>query len=451
MAQLNAPNPATQTGAPPGTQIVPSPINAGQLLASIAPLRNPAATNQQSRPYNQRLQLVSASQGDQGIPIELKRQGLATGLQLYITGSIVVNLPAEVSAGNASGFQVSQNFPFDVISNVSFNPSGARSRVNASGVQLREEGFRLFGLKDPNLVSFASGVGGLPNQYAFDISGSKSVGFYSTYTIAGTTTTLTPLSGPIYNATAGAVVATINYGFFLEVPWVDNFVDFNGLIDVQQPGTTFQVVLNTAQNGQLPTGTTTGQNTPVALITEGTGVMGTYGTTSISFDPLQQGISMPPSTSLYLGLAQVQVMRQTQRTTSLSVGDQGIEIPLKNGFFYLAAINDIRLNYTPSTQYVTDWSLNLAPGNSVLTYTLEQYLAEYAKQHYLSPSLGIVCWDGANSEFINGQGDSFGWVNATAQGGLADPHIRIGLASNTVFGPENSNYVDTLTVSQIVI
>lgn len=426
-------------GAQPGTQIAtqtaPNGAMADVFNGSAIPLRNPAATGGVARPY-----LLSLSSSTVNLPvakttIQLENVGLGLGARLYFNGSIVLNLPAAASAGNESGFKVGYNFPFDIVEDASFQPSGSSVRVQGSGVLLREEELRMFGLRSPNVASSSSHLPTAVTGFGYFTSVSDSLGLF--------TNGLTPGQTYYNTSTTTADVVTIKFGFYLTLPWVDNFVDMNGLIPMAIQNAAFPINLNL--NG-------VGNNGPIALVTEGTGTVGTVTSQSVTIDPEQISVSIPNNPALYTGLASNAVFRQTKTLQGgIGTGTDGVQVYFDQGFKYLACINDIRVNYAPiSGTDIVDVALNFGPKTPVETRSYAQYVADYGDRYSLSPNAGIVLWDGQSTAFSPSDGDAFAVVNAEP-GGIVRPHMRIGINSGTSLGPVGTNTCTSLLVSTVLL
>lgn len=431
-------------GAPTGTQTTQLPQGSlPELLGALIPLRNPLITGGKARPLATPLPTATLNSAGT-LPVTLQNVGLGLALSVHVSGSFVVDLAASTTAGsNGGGIQFGPAFPFDIFPEISFQPSAGTARVSASARLLNEEMSRMFGkVRNPNFV-------GKNRAADYDAIGTVQTfvpnNWAAYYTIgAGAPVTITP-GMVVYNTTTAVETMTITYSFDLLIPWVDNLVDFNGLIPLAAQNASFAV------NFTVAAAVGTGYNP--AQFVSGADITGASSLTSqtVSIYPTQEGITVPDNPALYVPLSANIINRVTVPAPSVGTGLQAVVLTFPQGYVYKAAILDLRLGYLPDSGDVTEIDLNITPNTPTQRYTLAKYVERYTRINGAPPTQGIFLWDADDEGFVPGMSDAFAEVNAQP-GGVINPNVTLQIAGNAVFGSNpSSNRCTALLVSGVVV
>jgi hypothetical protein len=438
---MNQPQPnQLNQNAPAGTQVAATAQSIPEMLGGLIPLRNPIVTGGTARPYY--LGLPTQTMTNTGpMSVDLETAGLGYGLAVLVTGQFVATLAASTSLGqNGGGIVLSPDFPYSVLSDIMFQPSGGDILTEGNGWLMRQEMIRMLGKwRDPNRMTAPA------NCFGGSTTGVMTSLYSVAATVGGSPVTLST-TAPYYNTTTSPVNITVNFSFFLIIPWVDNFVELNGILPLNVQNATFPVKF-------IIPALVGGNALSPAYFVSGADITGSSSivSQSVSIAPTQMGVTVPNNASLYTGLAAVRVTRFSRTNIPIGSGPLGLQVYFDQGYQYLAATVDIRLNFLPTSGDIASMYLMVGPKTPVEQRYLWDYIAKYAALHGAYPDQGIFQWDGLGTGWIPNEADDFGTINAQP-GGIVRPNVAFDVNTSATFGTAaNSNFANALFVASVKI
>ena len=373
------------------------------------------------------------------LTLELANAGLGLGVEMIVTASIVVSLAASTATGSkGGGIQANARWPFSLLQNVAFQLNQQNNIVNASGWMLFQD----------LLHSVMPGVD--PRQQkSLAPTGTPVAGTWPVPTYAST---ITPSGGAAsnflpgasyYNTTTAAQDVTIAVTFPLFVPFVNNFVDFLGLVPSAAQD------INLALPVTIPTPVGNSAVDPLQFLS-GADITGASSVSSMNaqIQSSEWFLNSPPSgmEAAYAPETSYVVQRFEDRGTVIgSTGRNAARYVAPQGANLLRMIAEILIGGVPDTSDVQAMRMTLSEFSDVWEWQLLPYLSAYYRLYGRVPDPGIFVWDGTYTAEVPNSGDTLGWIDAAT---VIKPTLSFDISTNAVLGSQN-NALNVLRVQAV--
>lgn len=426
----------TQQQAVSAGSLKPAPGVQSSLEAPLASI-----LRQVTYPIQRPLGTVSSTSlgGGGTLTLTLANAGLGLGAELIATVTLVASLAASTTAGqNGGGIKANAHWPFSLFENVSFTVNQQNNIINASGWMLFQD----------LLHSVMPGVD--PRQQKAQApSGTPVAG---TWPVPTYTSTLTPAGGVAqnfypgsfyYNTTTSALAVTINVTFPLFAPFVNNFVDFLGLV----PSAAQDINLAMPISIPIPVGASA---VDPAQFVSGADITGSSSITSMNMQVQSEEwfLNSPPSgmEAAYAPETSYVIQRFEDRAIPIAgTGRNAAKYVAPQGANLLRLIAEVLIGGNPDTSDVQAMRMTLSEFSDVWEWNQLPYLSAYYRLYGRVPDPGIFVWDGAYSAEVPNSGDTLGWIDAAT---VIKPTLAFDLSTGAVLGSQN-NQLNVLRVQAV--